>query len=210
MEKLNTSEFSNVLKDVRNSYRVLALYQQRILDTVKYIGNQYSLDFHSGWAKFGRGSSNGKTAKVIDSGWDWLPFYLYEFNMGNVDIGGVKYSFKIVHQADTGYYDTSLNEKISKRSVESFANADTSKTRLFFVLSENANGCPLKNILQNHRSADAKGVIRNGNWLAVPYDISLFLNEQSTEDVIKNFNGVCAKEFGVNLLNIEDISHDIA
>ena len=94
--------------------------------------------------------------------------------------------------------------------MESFAPADTSKTRLFFVLSENANGCPIKNILQNHRSADAEGVIRNGNWLAVPYDISLFLNEQSTEEVIQNFNGVCEKEFRVNLINVVNISHDIA
>ena len=211
MEKLTPFELNNVLKDVRNSYRVLALYQQRIIDTVKYIGNQYNLEFHSGYTKFAGAASNGKRAKIDNaSGWDWLTFYLYEFNMGNVEIGGKKYSFKIVHQADTGYYDASTNEKISKKNVESFANADISKTRLFFVLSENANGCPIKNILSNHRNAEAKDVIRNGNWLAVPYDISLFLNEQSTDEVIKNFNSVCAKEFGINLLNIEEISNDIA
>lgn len=211
MEKLNPVELNNVFKDVRNSYRVLALYQQRIIDTVKYIGNQYNFKFNSGWRKFVRGASNGKRAKIDDaSGWDWLPFYLYEFNMGNIDIDSKKYSFKIVHQADTGYYDTILNEKISKRNVESFANAESSNTRLFFVLSENANGCPIKYLLQKHRDSGSKGVIRNGNWLAVPYDISLFLNEQSTDEVIKNFNGVCAKEFRINLLNIKEISNDIA
>ena len=208
MEKLNTFELNNVFKDVRNSYRVLSLYQQRILDIVKYIGNQYNFKFSSGWTKFSNASSNGKRANIDSWGWDWLSFYFYEFNMGNVDIEDKRYSFKIVHQADTGYYD--VNERIDKRNVESFAPADTSKTRLFFVLSENANGCPIKNILQNHRSADAEGVIRNGNWLAVPYDISLFLNEQSTEEVIQNFNGVCEKEFRVNLINVVNISHDIA
>ena len=65
MEKLNTFELSNVLKDVRNSYRVLALYQQRILDTVKYIGNQYNWTFHSGWAKFSSASLNGKIPTTI-------------------------------------------------------------------------------------------------------------------------------------------------
>jgi hypothetical protein len=211
MEKLNPIELNNVLKDVRNSYRVLALYQQRIIDTVKYIGNQYNLEFHSGWTKFAGAASNGKRAKIDNaSGWDWLTFYLYEFNMGNVDIEGKKYSFKIVHQADTGYYDANTNEKVTKRNVENFAEANTSQTRLFFVLSENANGCPIHNILSKGLTSGTNEPFRNGNWLAAPYDISMFLNEQSTDEVIKNFNGVCAKEFEVNLLNIEDISHDIA
>jgi hypothetical protein len=199
MEKLNVNQLSEVLKDVRNSYRVLALYQERIFDTIKYIGNQYSFQFYAGHSKFGRGTANGKTATQNGMGWDWLGFYLYEFNMGDLDINNKVYSFKIIHQADTGFYDAT--EKILANNIEGFGDVKVSDSRLFFVLSENSNGCPIINILKQHLSSKTSKVIHKESWLAVPYDIIRFLNQDETNVVLNDFNNVCKTTFGIDLMS---------
>lgn len=201
MEKLNPNQLQDIFKDVRSAYRILALYQQRILDTVKYIGNQYDFSFQSGWSKFGRGTSNGKTATQNRRGLDWTSFYLYEFNMGNRDINGKIYSFKIVHQADTGYYDTKENQNILPVNVKAYNDVDLSETRLFFVISENDNGCPKKNLLKDNLAAVHNTILRNGSWLGVPYDISRFVNQEEADVVIKEFNTLCKDAFGIDLLS---------
>ncbi|WP_417857536.1 hypothetical protein [Xanthomarina gelatinilytica] len=210
MDKLNTTQINDVLKDVRTSYRLIALYQKRLLDTVKYISNSFNVSFNSGWSKFSNPASHGNRANINKLSWDWLTLYLYEFNLGSIKIGDDTYRLKIVHQADTGFYDANEDKKVMKQNVDQFADASTSSTRLFFVLSKNENGCPMQHILNGNLKAHNNSKLVNGNWFAMPYDINKFLNQESTDEVIKNFNGVCVKEFGINLLNIEDISNDIA
>ena len=171
-----------------------------MFDTVKYIGNQYNLNFTSGWSKFSKTSSIGNRAK-INSSWDWLSIYFYEFSMGSLEINGGVYYFKIVHQADTGFEDSNKKTKINKLDVEQFQASDKSKSRLYFVLSKDIKGCPVKSILKSHLSADTNDTINKDNWLAVPYDMGRFINQQSTDTVLKEFNNICKSTFGVELIN---------
>ncbi len=209
MDKLDQNQFRNVLEDVRKSYRLLALYQRRLIDIVKYVGNKYNQEFDSGWAKFSRAVGNGNRARIDALSWDWLNLYLYEFNMGQRKIGDDDYSFKIVHQADTGYYDKNKIEKINKADVEHYENASQSQSRLFFVFSKNENGCPLKHLLNAHLTSKSNGVLHNGNWIAVPYDLSRFMNQESTDKVLEEFNSVVLNYFNVEIMPaVEELSED--
>ena len=201
MEKLDPNQFENVLKDVRSSYRLLALYQRRILDIVKYIGNQYNMSFQSGWSKFSNPISHGKRASIDKWSWDWLTMYLYEFNMGNIKIGDDTYYFKIMHQADTGFFDSRKNVKISRLDVDEFHDLKSSKTRFIFIMSKNEDGFPISNILESHLSGDDNVKIQNGAWMAVPYNMERFINQESTDNVLKDFNNSFEATFCITLIN---------
>ena len=42
MDQLNPAQINEALTDVRNAYRLLALYQKRVLDIIKYVSNKYN------------------------------------------------------------------------------------------------------------------------------------------------------------------------
>ena len=200
MDKLNPSEINEALKDVRNAYRLLALYQKRILDIVKYVSNNYNVNFGSGWSKFTNAASHGNRASIDRSSWDWLSLYLYEFNLGAIEFGTDKYNFKIVHQADTGFFDASADTKFPRENVEQFADVNNAATRLFFVISKNDNGCPMQNILNGHLKAQDNSIIIKGNWLAVPFNLQRFSSQALTDSVLNEFNDICKEKFGVNIM----------
>lgn len=203
MDKLNPSEINEALKDVRNAYRLIALYQKRILDIIKYVSNSYNVNFGSGWSKFTNAASHGNRASIDKSSWDWLSLYLYEFNLGALEIGTDKYNFKIVHQADTGYFDASTDKKIARENVEQFSDVNSSLTRLFFVISKNDNGCPMQHILNGHLKAKDNSIIKKENWLAVPYKMERFSNQFATDSVLNEFNANCKETFGIDLITIK-------
>ena len=200
MDKLNTLEINEALKDVRNAYRLLALYQKRLLDIVKYTSNFYNVSFNGGWSKFTNAASHGNRASIDRSSWDWLSLYLYKFNLGAIQIGVDKYNFKIVHQADTGYFDASADKRIDRGNAEQFADVTSAVTRLFFVLSKNDNGCPVQHILNGNLKAVDNNKITNGNWLAVPYNLQRFSNQLETDYVLNEFTTVCKDTFGVSII----------
>jgi hypothetical protein len=203
MDKLNPIQINDVLKDVRASYRLLALYQKRLLDIIKFIANGYNVNFKSGWSKFSNAASNGNRANINKWSWDWLSLYLYEFNLGTIKIKENEYHLKIVHQADTGFYDAAQDKKISRVNADQFADVSKSLTRLFFVLSKNDNGCPIHHILNDNLNAENNTKIVIGNWLAVPYGLERFASQADTERVLNDFNNECKTTFGIDLMSQE-------
>jgi len=201
MEKLNPTQLNEALKDVRNAYRLLALYQQRILDVIKYIANGYGVHFNSGWSKFSNTASKGNRANISKSSWEWLALYMYEFNLGTRTIGENHFHFKVVHQADTGFYDVNADKKIAKQNVDQFEDASASTTRLIFVLSKNVNGCPIKHHLKGNLSSQNNHSLFNDSWLSVPYNLERFSNQASADIVLKEFNQVCVETFGVKIMD---------
>ncbi|MBI6117952.1 hypothetical protein [Salegentibacter maritimus] len=201
MEKLNSAEFHDVLKDIRSSYRLLALYQRRVLDVVKYIGNQYNFNFTSGWSKFSNASLNGTRASIEKWSWDWLSMYLYEFNMGKREINGGTYFFRIIHQADTGFFDENEKTDISKLDISKFGNVEVASTRLFLVLTKDRDGWPFqKNLLDNNLSKNSEGLICNENWMGVPYEMERFYNRSTTDKVLADFNQKVKLYFNIEIL----------
>ena len=209
MDKLNSTEINDVLKDVRASYRLLALYQKRLLDIVKYVANAYNVSFNSGWSKFSNAALHGNKASIDKSSWDWLNLYLYEFNLGTIVIDGDSYHLKIVHQADTGFYDTNINKNIKIESIAEFADTSVSTTRLFFVISKNDNGCPIEHILQDNLSCKNTSKLIKGNWLAMPYDLQRFSSQENTDNVVNEFNNLCEETFGNSIINFSKSKKEI-
>lgn len=201
METISKDDFKEVLKDVRKAYRLLYLYQKRVIDLVKYIGNQYGMDFDSGWSKFSESAGHGNKARLNRWAWDWLTMYLYEFNMGSRTIGTDEVFFKIVLQSDTGFFDANIQDRLD---VTHFISAEKSISRLIFVVSKNAYGCPIHNLLRNKLSQyeDEYESNESGNkWIGKAYPLEEFINQDETDKKIGDFNGFCIKELDVDLIN---------
>jgi hypothetical protein len=201
MEKINNSDFSDILKDVRTSYRLLALYQTRLKDVVKYVLDKYNLNFEAGYGKFSTPSKDGKSVKLENWSWDWLPMYLYQFSAQPLKKDDDQYFFHVFHQADTGFYDVFEDTRDPKRlSVAEFGSAQAAKTRLFFVLSKNEKGWPYAEILHNNLSAVNHENLIQENWIAKSFEMERFFNEESADVVLENFDAFCLDNFKFNLL----------
>lgn len=203
MEKLNETDLNHLMQDVRSSFRLLALYQKRLLDLVNYIGNQFALDFERGGPQFSNAGGNGKNFSLDHSGWNWLVLYFYSFKFSPKKIGEDIFRFRIIHQADTGFYDVGSSD-LSKLAIDSFNEVENAKTRLFLVLCKNDNSFPLQNFLPPHLSKESEGVIKDGNWLGVSYDMIHFTNRDATDKVLRNFNKEVKSYFNIEILKTEE------
>jgi len=182
---MNKNEFEKTLIEVRKSYRLIYLYQRRVLDLVNFIGSKLSLNFHSGWSKFSNPAGTNTRVKLNKWAWDWLMLYFYEFHFGIVrkDI-----RFSIILQSDSGFFESDSNNKLD---VSKFLNTEESSTNLYFVVGDGIWGCPIENFLQEHFKSEEtefrKEISDNKIWLAKSYDLTEFLDEKSTIRIINDF-----------------------
>lgn len=199
MEPISKKELRESLEDVRKAYRLLYLYQSRVKDLIEYIGNQYSRQCEAGWSKFSHSKSTGKRINLKKWAWDWLNMYLYEFNMGQKTIENDNVFLTIVLQSDTGFYDASnTNDVGSKLDVLYFANPEESKTRLIFVVAKNETGCPIKNLLENHLNREETD-FADGNWIGKAYEMEEFIDEESTNKILNDFDQYCWERLNISM-----------
>lgn len=204
IDKLGEKEFIDVLEDVRKAYRLLALYQRRLLDLVNHIGNVLEMNINSGWYKFSKEGRNGTKLKLKSSSWDWLNLYLYSFLFDEKPFDGQNYKFRIIHQADTGFYDSNLDPNLKDHS-ENFFDVSKSKSQLLFVLhKEGVTREELNKELKNYYSIEPKNEEISEaiaeKCLVVCYGLERFINESSTKKVLDEFNYECYEKFGIQLL----------
>jgi hypothetical protein len=198
MEPISEKELRNSLRDVRKAYRLLYLYQRRVKDLIEYIGSQYSRQCKEGWSKFSNLASNGKKINLNQWAWDWLNMYLYEFNMDQKTIGFDEIFFTIVLQSDTGFYDAGNSHDMGpqKLDVSDFSNPEESKTRLIFVVAKNDIGCPIKNLLKDHLNREETD-FADGNWIGKAYEMEDFINEESTNKILNDFDQYCQEKLDI-------------
>ena len=204
MEKINLNEFNQVLQDVRTAYRLIALYQTRVKDIVRYIMDNYQLTYAGGYQKFSASNPrNGKSAKLNNYTWDWLPMYMYQFTAKEFKKDSDEYCFHVYHVADSGYFDQFGPERGPDRlNITAFGPVASSKTRLFFVLSRNdVKGWPYSKVLKNHLTANSIVEISEGDWIAKSFDIQKFFNEESAIDMMKDFDNFCFEHFKIKLID---------
>lgn len=200
MEKINENQLTDVLKDVRKAYRLLYLFQKRILDTVSFIGTKYGFDkIERGYSKF---SKRAPAIMAVDDkkwAWDWLNMYLYEFHFGAKDNDENKIYFSIILQSDTGFWDGKSNDKLD---LETYADVEESSSRLIFIAGRDAFGCPLEILLKEELGKDKSEYFIPGKpYYAKAYNIKDFLNEESTQKKIEDFNEQCMDHHIGNFLN---------
>ncbi len=184
MGKLKTEEFNNLLVDVRQAYRLLYSYQQRIIDTIKYIGNALEIELISGHPIFTNTPVDGKV-NLNQWAWDWLPMHVYEF-----DFSTAKYSFAIYLVNDTGFYDVNDIEPIQ---VDKFAGIGESISNLVFVIGK--KDCWDSDKLEKSdlfkKYGDDTWVEPDSNFVAKAYQLSAFINREETDKSLKDFLQMC-------------------
>jgi len=194
---MNKNEFEKTLSDVRKAYRLIYLYQRRVLDLVSFIGNKLSLNLHSGWSKFSKAASTNTRVNLSKWSWDWLTLYFYEFHFGVVkdDL-----RFSIFLQSDSGFFESDSDVKTD---ISKFIDADDSSTRLIFVCGNNVWGCPYRDFLRdgikNNKYEFEKRINNDKIWIAKAYDLDEFLNEKSTIRIINDFIKY-AENYKINLV----------
>jgi len=186
---MNKYEFEKTLNEVRKSYRLIYLYQKRVLDLINFIGNKLELNLHSGWSKYSNPAKINKRVKLTYWSWDWLMLYFYEFHFGIVRD---KVNFSIILQSDSGFFESDSNDKLD---ISKFLSSEKSKTRLYFVVGDGIWGCPVGSFLKEHfKSVETefrKDTSNNKIWLGKSYDLTDFLDEKSTIYIINDFLKYC-------------------
>ncbi len=195
MEPLKQHELSAALVDVRKAYRLLYHYQKRVLDLVQFIGDNLGFAHRGGYPKFSSPSPGNGRGKLNLWAWDWLNMYLYEFYMGKSKINHKELALSIVIQSDTGYFDQESKTK-SRIDVEKFNNPENSKTRLIIVVGHNTwnpdiFSNPNKFLTSNENSYVYE--VDDKRICAKAYDLSLFVDEQSTLKQIDDFSSFCLR-----------------
>lgn len=140
-DKIDEKRMRKMLIEVRRSYRFLYLFQQRILDLVKFIGLHYQFTYYGGWSHYSRTIRKGKGSKLENWAWDWLPMYDYDFVFSTT----LKINkedpetliFSALLQCDSGYYDLNNPSQEQKNQIQAFNPPESSRTFLHLVLREN-------------------------------------------------------------------------
>lgn len=202
-EQLNKQQLNDALTEVRRAYRLLYLYQRRVLDIVNFIGNKMSLNFDSGWSKFSNPAGTKKKVHLNNWAWDWLTLYCYQFYFGAVadNIG-----FSLVLLSDSGFFESEKSgDELEKLKIDNFVESEKSSTKLYFVAvkAKDVWSCPIHHFLKykfKSKEPEFAEEMNDRFWLAKSYDLTEFLNEDSTIKVINDFlkfsenNGIFIKE----------------
>lgn len=198
MDKITKDEFERSLQDVRLAYRLLAVYQRRLLDTVDFIFKQFGTSEGKWYGHFSQVASSGKRRSLDCWSWDWLPMYFSQFKSLEQKIGEDKYYLQIIHMADSGYFDVAKSTKIRRIDVDQFGPVVSSESKLFFTFSKNDNEAPLHFILKDRiDTMPLKELVVEGNWAAIAYPLKEFFDKDSTLKVISELKSEFSKAFGI-------------
>ncbi len=184
------------LIDVRKSYRLLFLYQKRILNLIKFIGEYYDYRYNGGWSMFSNSSPKDSKGNLDDWSWDWINLYFYQFYFGKSD---KELEFAIFHQADTGYFDSHeevyFNDE-RKLNIESFKECEDSDSYLIFVVGFRKwqiNTSWYKDEFLKRNKIEGKYEDDEGVLIFKKYKIANFWNEEIALKQLTDFTVFCKK-----------------
>lgn len=188
---LTQTQFEEALVDVRKAYRLLYLYQDRVLKTVKYISESLGFGTLTGFNEYC--NSIPPNGKPIDlNSWAWLAMYWYKFDFGTRP-NGIRFHIHI--QSDTGF-----EVGKDKTNIPSFNLVENSQTRLLFILRKNTK----EEIDETRKLLDEKLFLKqaestcvletkseNSYCLAQSFPFSRFINQTETDKCIEEFLAFC-------------------
>lgn len=190
--KLSKPDFEEVLTDVRSAYRLVYLYQRKVLDVVRIIGNKLQFSYHRGYPKFSDPSITRGKEGLDDWAWDWLNLYLYEFNFETKELDKHKIDFSVVLQSDSGAYLSGAEAT----DIEKFESPGRSSSRLFFITGKNywedVDGI-IEELAKNSECVEEIRMKRNAGMLFKSYDLKEFMNEEKIDRSVEAFINLCTK-----------------
>lgn len=188
-------EIKLVLEDVRKAYRLLFAYQSRVLDIVKFIGNQLSYDYHGGWPKFSNSSPKDGKGSLDLWAWDWLNMYCYGFHFKEKDLGiKGKFNFSVILVSDTGFYDYEENpNQRNKQNLNNFTDSHKSETKLILLYGKNRWIHDAEKFERIYKANEKQLVDErdDGVLLAKSYELFSFADSESSLRQIGDFVRFC-------------------
>lgn len=138
-------EIDNIFVDVRNAFRLLSRYQERVLNIVHYIREQTpykdmwgNKSWYCDEIRTKRNSPDTDYAKLNVSkemcGLDFLYGHFFEYYFGTTKIGKYTVEMSIFQVSDDGYF-ISNDENKHMTDVSSYASSEVSHSYIIFNVS---------------------------------------------------------------------------
>lgn len=200
-----TNDFKNTLIDVRKAYRLLFLYQKRVMELVQFIGDTLSFNYQGGWSWFSDGTPKNGKGSLENWSWDWISMYFYEFNFAIKEVNKNKIKFSILLQSDTGFYDAQPH---SKQEVETFLSPENSETKLIFLVGKNcwypdfAIDFEETNAIYKKELSEYAKTVEEKTLLAKSFLLSDFINLDTTQNALIKWVEFC-NENGINEIKMQ-------
>lgn len=188
---LNTN-MNDLFVDVRRAYRLLYLYQRRVMDLMKFIGGHYALAYSGGWSHFSNIAPRAGRGSLNLWAWDWLNMYHHQFYFHPKTIDNQSIQFAVFLVSDTGYYDATLTDH-DKLNVKAFASPENADTCLVFLAGKGAWHGDFADFKINYKK-DAADYVRNnekGRVVAKSFPLQRFIDEASTIKALQEFTDFC-------------------
>lgn len=180
--KLNKEEFNEALVDVRNAYRLIFAYQERLFAAIHKLAAGYKCIYGS--PKFYNQPSLKSNFKIDRSSWRYLPIYFFHFKYEI--IGDDRLSIYVI--TDTGYFENNKGE--SKNDLNNFKEAENSSS-YFYMVFHNYNTLSYKEKdtfvtkLNKEKHYKKDGV---NSYYAKKFKLDNLLDEKHIQEVRKDFN----------------------
>ena len=199
-----TNDFTNSLIDVRKAYRLLFLYQKRVMELVQFMGDTLSFSYQGGWSRFSSNTPRNSKGSLDNWSWDWLNMYFYEFNFAIKEIDKNKIKFSILLQSDTGYYDSQSDSKVN---VESFLLPENSETKIIFLVGKNCWHPDFENDFEDTNAIYKKELleyvktVEEKTLLAKSFLLTDFINLDTTQNALMKWVEFC-NENGISQIEM--------
>lgn len=223
-----SKELDNVFVDIRNAFRLLNTYQNRVLDIVNYIREQTdykdmrgSKNWYSDEIKIKQNGQEPTYARLNVStnidGWNFLYGYFFEYYFGQLEKEDKSIVEMSVFQVSDDGFFISNDENKSMTNASKFKNAEDSHSYIVLnmtVTNKRANQIWLhdpkdpeengpRDFLTNFLSSS--DVIKEcydheGNVLVIKkYEMQKFATQKGTDDVIREFGHIVLEHAKVRL-----------
>ncbi len=186
------NQLNNTLIDIRNAYRLLFEYQDRIRNLVLFIGGHLDFDFSEGNSLFSNTISKGSKVNLNSWSWDWLPMYFYQFKFAKKN----DLTFSIFILTDSGFFDANNRSEQSSNKLkpDTFNTAANSKSQLFFVIGKDMWRDELKTTRCHEILFQENKIFqndKNGKLLIKEFNLDQFLDENRAISTLENFQMFC-------------------
>lgn len=218
------SEIDNIFIDVRNAFRLLSRYQERVLNIVNYIREQTpfremwgSKSWFSNEIKTRRNSPDKEYAKLAvwkDMwGLDFLYGHFFEYYFGYTKVGRYTVEMSVFQVSDDGYFVSNIKNK-HMTDVSSYADSEDSHSYIIFnvsVFSTKISNLWLKNpeypdddwkdFLTKFLESSKDYIVTHNDkeyTILKKYEMQRFVSQEATDMVIRDFARLVKDNTGVD------------
>lgn len=192
-----SKEIDNIFVDVRNAFRLLHNYQERVLQIVSYIREQ--TPFNDMWGKKDWFSAEiGKRRNSPDSdyaklsvfkdmwGWDFLYGYFFEYYFGFEVISKKKVEMSIFQVSDDGFFISTQEKKLMNKT-SCFDPSELSHS--YLILNASIYTTEYTELwLTDPSYPDDEYVDFLSRFLSSPLDINISRNDKGEVALIKKYD----------------------